>query len=229
VELAYEENDHSLGVHALSDVEFVVLEVTDNLLGKLLSTLLESSDSVGVAGLELSLDGLHVTLEVGKVGLEVSCGSPSQITPQKVTGTSRGTRLDVYKNDVPSCRKRSAEVGKSERRCSSARHRSRGPPPSPRRKGFLLVYISSFARSLIQNAKLTDINITLLDEDHLTVDLVGDISNLLAKGISTFPRVKEQLPRPRPRARVTYMSNASEQSSSSEMMSLNNSILVVGR
>ena len=63
--VAYKEGDHSLGVHALSDVELVVLEVGNDLLGECLGVLLENGDSVGVGLLELGLDGLHVTLEVG--------------------------------------------------------------------------------------------------------------------------------------------------------------------
>jgi hypothetical protein len=46
--IAYKESDHSLGVHALSNVEFVVLEVTNDLLGEGSGVLLESGDSVGV-------------------------------------------------------------------------------------------------------------------------------------------------------------------------------------
>lgn len=65
----HKEADHAIGVHALSDVELVVLEVGNNLLGEILSALLESSNSVGVGLLELRLDGLHVALKVGKVRL----------------------------------------------------------------------------------------------------------------------------------------------------------------
>lgn len=70
MKITHKEADHAVGVHALSDVELVVLEVGNNLLGEILSALLEGSDSVGVGLLELSLDGLHVALKVGKVRLQ---------------------------------------------------------------------------------------------------------------------------------------------------------------
>lgn len=96
---AYKENDHSLGVHALSDVELVVLEVTDNLLGKVLGALLESGNSVGVGLLELCLDGLHVTLEVGEVGLDISrafkaCFTSPSFSSWKRKNASRGLKSD---------------------------------------------------------------------------------------------------------------------------------------
>jgi hypothetical protein len=47
-EIAYKESDHSLGVHALSNVEFVVLEVTNDLLGEGSGVLLESGNSLRV-------------------------------------------------------------------------------------------------------------------------------------------------------------------------------------
>ena len=67
--VTYEKSDHALRVHALSNVELVVLEVANNLLGELLSSLLESGDTLRLGLLEVLLDGLHVTLEVGEVGL----------------------------------------------------------------------------------------------------------------------------------------------------------------
>lgn len=69
MQITHKEADHAVGVHALSDVELVVLEVGNNFLGEILSALLESSHSVGVGLLELRLDGLHVALKVGKVRL----------------------------------------------------------------------------------------------------------------------------------------------------------------
>lgn len=67
---------HSVWVHGLADVEIVVLEVTDDLLGVTSSTLLELGDlligsSVGLHGL---LDLLHVSLKVGEVRLLVELG-----------------------------------------------------------------------------------------------------------------------------------------------------------
>ena len=84
----HEQGDHSLGVHALSDVELVVLEAADDLLGKVLCALLESRDSLRVGLGELGLNGLHVALEVGEVGLTLA----------KFT-----SKWESY---TPSCRKR---------------------------------------------------------------------------------------------------------------------------
>jgi hypothetical protein len=71
-----EENNHAVRVHGLAGVELPVLEGADNLLGEGLSTSLELLDLVvgGVSGLHLLLDGLHVVLESGKVGLLVEGG-----------------------------------------------------------------------------------------------------------------------------------------------------------
>lgn len=65
----YKQSNHAIRVHALSDVELKVLEVGNNLLCESLCTLLECGDSLRVGFLELGLDGLHVALEVGQVGL----------------------------------------------------------------------------------------------------------------------------------------------------------------
>ena len=54
--------------------EFVVLEVTNDLLRKGLSTLFEGLNLIGAGLLELRLDRLHVVLKVGEVGLLVELG-----------------------------------------------------------------------------------------------------------------------------------------------------------
>jgi Na+/glutamate symporter len=51
---------HSVGVHGLSSVELVVLEICNNLLGICLSSLLELGNLVGVVLGKISLDALHV-------------------------------------------------------------------------------------------------------------------------------------------------------------------------
>lgn len=69
-----EESDHSIGVHGLTGEELVVLEVGNNLLDVGSGTLLESGNSVGVLLSKLSLDSLHVALDVGNKGLLVERG-----------------------------------------------------------------------------------------------------------------------------------------------------------
>merc|ERR1712032_830555 len=118
-----QQGDHTLWVHALSDVELVVLEVGDNLLGELLGTLLESRDTVRVGLLELGLDSLHVTLEVGEVGLLVE---RSALETERVDNV-----VD------------------------------------------LLGTIGHGLLHLLGGRVSSNVNITLLDEDHGTVDLVG--------------------------------------------------------
>jgi hypothetical protein len=75
------QDDHTLGVHRLSNEELVVLEVSDQLLGEGLSGSLESREPcLGglVSGLgslsEGRLELLHVALQVGQVGLLVERG-----------------------------------------------------------------------------------------------------------------------------------------------------------
>lgn len=69
-----DEGDHSIGVHGLTSEELVVLEVGDDLLDVGGSTLLEDRDLLGVVLLEVSLDLLHVALDVRDVGLLVEGG-----------------------------------------------------------------------------------------------------------------------------------------------------------
>lgn len=66
-----QQNQHSIWVHGLTGVELPVVEGTNNLLDVLLSTLLKDLNLVWVGLLQLSLDGLHVTLDVSQKGLLV--------------------------------------------------------------------------------------------------------------------------------------------------------------
>jgi len=69
-------NIHSVGVHALADIELVVLEVANDLLGKGVGLGLEVLDLV-LTGTLLSkslLDIAHVLLEVGQVALLIERG-----------------------------------------------------------------------------------------------------------------------------------------------------------
>ena len=68
------ERNHALGVHFLANVELVVLEVGDDLLGERGRALLEGLYPVGLALLELAFNRLHVTLEVGEERLFVERG-----------------------------------------------------------------------------------------------------------------------------------------------------------
>lgn len=86
-----EEGDHSIGVHGLTSVEVVVLEVGDNLLGVSLGSLLEGLDLIGLVLGEVGLDSLHVTLEVGEVRLLVeTSGLESERVNDVVDGLDIG-------------------------------------------------------------------------------------------------------------------------------------------
>jgi len=70
------QNDHSIGVHGLADEELVVLETSNNLLGKGGRSLFELLDLVLTAALLLHafLDLLHVALEMAEICLLVELG-----------------------------------------------------------------------------------------------------------------------------------------------------------
>ena len=57
-----EEGNHAIGVHALAGVEFIVLEVCNDLLRECLRVLLKGLHTVSVRLLELLLHSLHVAL-----------------------------------------------------------------------------------------------------------------------------------------------------------------------
>lgn len=136
-----QETDHTLGIHRLTNEEFVVLEkrrrewlirrdtkvlamdmdiyleVTQDLLDESSSTLFEGRDTLRVGFLELLLQSLHVTLDVAHVGLLVK-----------------------------------GSLGKTERVDNVVDGLSR----------LLNTFVTTFSRGVG-----TDINITFLDSDHL--------------------------------------------------------------
>lgn len=67
-------NNHGLRIHGLTSVELVVTKVFQDLLDVALGTLLEGSNTAGIALLELGLDGLHVSLDADKETLLVKAG-----------------------------------------------------------------------------------------------------------------------------------------------------------
>jgi hypothetical protein len=69
-----QQGDHAIGIHALTSVEFVVLEVTEDLLDKNGSVLLKDGDTLRVGFIQLDLKSLHVTLDVGHVRLLIESG-----------------------------------------------------------------------------------------------------------------------------------------------------------
>ena len=69
-----EEGDHAIGIHGFTGVEFIILEIGDNLFSVGCSPLFEGLDPIGFRLLEFSLDGLHVTLEVSQIRLLVERG-----------------------------------------------------------------------------------------------------------------------------------------------------------
>jgi hypothetical protein len=74
-----EEDDHAVGVHRLSGVELVVLEVGDDLLGEALSLGLAVLDLglVSTLGLESLLNGLHVACRLSvRPPIEASMDAP---------------------------------------------------------------------------------------------------------------------------------------------------------
>ena len=75
-ECRFQDYSHSIWVHGLAGEKLVVLEVSNDLLGKVLCALLELLDRllVGTVLLQLVLDSLHVSLEVAEVALLVECG-----------------------------------------------------------------------------------------------------------------------------------------------------------
>jgi len=70
-----QQNNHGLRIHFISGEELPVLEAGDNLLGIVLCGLLEGTNAVGLLLCEMSLDFLHVSLQVCQVGFLVEgCG-----------------------------------------------------------------------------------------------------------------------------------------------------------
>ena len=83
-----EKGDHAIRVHVLASVELVVLEVADDLLRVVGGALLEGGDTVRVGLGELGLDGLHVALRV-----DVSiCGGWNWVYAGIDTGSEHGGR-----------------------------------------------------------------------------------------------------------------------------------------
>ena len=59
-----EERNHAIGIHFFANVELIVLEVGNDLLGEGLSTLFEGLHTFRLVLLKVSLNGLHVALHV---------------------------------------------------------------------------------------------------------------------------------------------------------------------
>ena len=69
-----EEGDHPIGIHGFAGVVIIILEIANDLFGEIGSLLFKGRNSVRVLLLELGLDGLHVTLKVGQIGLLIESG-----------------------------------------------------------------------------------------------------------------------------------------------------------
>jgi hypothetical protein len=69
-----EEGDHAIDIHGFTSVELEILEVGNNLFGVGRGPLFKGFDPLGVIFPELSLDGLHVALEIAQIALLVEYG-----------------------------------------------------------------------------------------------------------------------------------------------------------